>query len=95
MPLSDLLAQRRPHPADAERNFDAILTPARAAFTQNGDRFGHSPWRQSARRRSRGEAHLGGCMLTSLSPPDRTTRSVPHSRWLTPDAHGKRAEHTR
>jgi hypothetical protein len=52
MPLSDLLAQRRPHPADAERNFDAILTPARAAFTQNGDRFGHSPWRQSARQES-------------------------------------------
>ena len=36
MPLSDLLAQRRPHPADAARNFDAILTAARAAFTQNG-----------------------------------------------------------
>ncbi len=29
-------------------------------------------------------------MLTSLSPPDRTARSVPRSRWLTPDVHHKR-----
>jgi hypothetical protein len=28
MPLSDLLDERRPHRADAARNFDAILTAA-------------------------------------------------------------------
>jgi AcrR family transcriptional regulator len=36
MPLSDLLAQRRPHRADAARNFDAIITAARAEFTEHG-----------------------------------------------------------
>lgn len=36
MPLSDLLDQRRPHRADAARNFDAILAAARAAFTDSG-----------------------------------------------------------
>jgi AcrR family transcriptional regulator len=36
MPLSDLLAQRRPHRADAARNFDAIITSARAGFTDIG-----------------------------------------------------------
>lgn len=36
MPLSDLLDERRPHRADAARNFDAILVAARAAFTGQG-----------------------------------------------------------
>jgi AcrR family transcriptional regulator len=36
MPLSDLLDERRPHRADAARNFDAILVAARAAFTDQG-----------------------------------------------------------
>ena len=36
MPLSDLLDERRPHRADAARNFDAILTAARAEFTEHG-----------------------------------------------------------
>jgi len=36
VPLSDLLDARRPHRADAARNFDAILTAARAEFTDNG-----------------------------------------------------------
>ena len=36
MALSDLLDQRRPHRADAARNFDAIITAARAGFTDNG-----------------------------------------------------------
>jgi AcrR family transcriptional regulator len=34
--LSDLLNQRRPHRADAARNFDAIITAARAGFTESG-----------------------------------------------------------
>lgn len=34
--LSDLLDQRRPHRADAARNFDAILAAARAEFTEHG-----------------------------------------------------------
>jgi AcrR family transcriptional regulator len=36
MPLSDLLDERRPHRADAARNFDAILAAARAEFTEHG-----------------------------------------------------------
>jgi AcrR family transcriptional regulator len=36
MPLRELLDERRPHRADAARNFDAILVAARAAFTQLG-----------------------------------------------------------
>jgi AcrR family transcriptional regulator len=36
MPLSDLLDERRPHRADAARNFDALLVAARAAFTDQG-----------------------------------------------------------
>jgi hypothetical protein len=36
VPLSDLLDQRRPHRADAARNFDAILAAARAGFTDSG-----------------------------------------------------------
>jgi AcrR family transcriptional regulator len=36
MPLSDLLDERRPHRADAARNFDAILGAARAEFTESG-----------------------------------------------------------
>lgn len=36
MPLRDLLDERRPHRADAARNFDAILAAARAAFTEQG-----------------------------------------------------------
>ncbi|MER7444705.1 TetR/AcrR family transcriptional regulator [Micromonospora avicenniae] len=36
MPITDLLAQRRPHRADAARNFDAILAAARAAFGELG-----------------------------------------------------------
>ncbi|MDO9353304.1 MAG: helix-turn-helix domain-containing protein [Solirubrobacteraceae bacterium] len=32
----DLLAARRPHRADARRNFDALLAAARAAFTESG-----------------------------------------------------------
>jgi AcrR family transcriptional regulator len=34
--LSDLLNQRRPHRADAARNFDAIIAEARARFTDGG-----------------------------------------------------------
>jgi AcrR family transcriptional regulator len=34
--LGDLLDQRRPHRADAARNFDAIITAARAGFTDDG-----------------------------------------------------------
>jgi AcrR family transcriptional regulator len=34
--VADLLAGRRPHRADAARNFDAIVTGARAAFAENG-----------------------------------------------------------
>jgi AcrR family transcriptional regulator len=34
--LSDLLNQRRPHRADAARNFDAIIAAARAGFTDSG-----------------------------------------------------------
>jgi AcrR family transcriptional regulator len=36
MPLRDLLDDRRPHRADAARNFDALLTAARAEFTEHG-----------------------------------------------------------
>jgi len=36
MPLSDPLGARRPHRADAVRNFHAILTAARAEFTEHG-----------------------------------------------------------
>jgi AcrR family transcriptional regulator len=36
MPLSDLLDERRRPRADAARNFDAILTAARAEFTEHG-----------------------------------------------------------
>ena len=36
MALSDLLNQRRPHRADAARNFDAILAAAREGFTDSG-----------------------------------------------------------
>jgi AcrR family transcriptional regulator len=34
--LSDVLAQRRPHRADAARNFDAILAAARELFHERG-----------------------------------------------------------
>jgi AcrR family transcriptional regulator len=36
MPLHDLLDERRPHRADAARNFDAILAAARAELTEHG-----------------------------------------------------------
>jgi AcrR family transcriptional regulator len=36
MPLSDLLDEPRPQRADAAPNFDAILTAARAEFTEHG-----------------------------------------------------------
>lgn len=36
MALRDLLDQRRPHRADAARNFEAILAAARAEFTEHG-----------------------------------------------------------
>ena len=36
MPVSDLLATRRPHRVDAARNFDAILAAARALFAEQG-----------------------------------------------------------
>jgi AcrR family transcriptional regulator len=36
MRLSEVLDQRRPHRADAARNFDAILDAARAEFTEHG-----------------------------------------------------------
>jgi hypothetical protein len=36
MPLRDLLDGRRRHRADAARNFDAILTAARAELTEHG-----------------------------------------------------------
>jgi AcrR family transcriptional regulator len=34
--VADLLARRRPHRADAARNFDALLVAAREAFTELG-----------------------------------------------------------
>jgi AcrR family transcriptional regulator len=34
--VADLLAGRRPHRADARRNFDALLAAARSAFTELG-----------------------------------------------------------
>jgi len=34
--LADLIAQRRPHRADARRNFDAVLTAAAEAYTELG-----------------------------------------------------------
>jgi AcrR family transcriptional regulator len=34
--VSDLLAARRPHRADAARNFDAVLAAARALFAEQG-----------------------------------------------------------
>jgi AcrR family transcriptional regulator len=34
--MTDLLAQRRPHRADAARNFEALLVAARDAFTELG-----------------------------------------------------------
>jgi AcrR family transcriptional regulator len=36
MQLSEILDRRRPHRADAARNFDAILDAARAEFTEHG-----------------------------------------------------------
>lgn len=36
MALADLIAARRPHRADARRNFDALLAAADAAFTELG-----------------------------------------------------------
>ena len=36
MPVTELLARRRPHRADAARNFDAILTAAGEAFAEQG-----------------------------------------------------------
>ncbi len=36
MAAADLLGQRRPHRADAARNFDALLAAARDAFTEFG-----------------------------------------------------------
>ncbi len=36
MGVADLLAQRRPHRADAARNFDALLVAAREVFTELG-----------------------------------------------------------
>ena len=36
MAVADLLAQRRPHRADAARNFDAILAAGRKAFAAGG-----------------------------------------------------------
>ena len=34
--VADLLAERRPHRADAARNFDAILAAGRVAFAAGG-----------------------------------------------------------
>lgn len=36
MALADLIAQRRPHRADARRNFDAVLQAATEAYTELG-----------------------------------------------------------
>ena len=36
MAVADLLAERRPHRADAARNFDAILAAGRKAFAAGG-----------------------------------------------------------
>ena len=36
MALADLIAERRPHRADARRNFDAVLDAAAVAFTELG-----------------------------------------------------------
>lgn len=36
MALSELLAQRRPHRADAARNFEVVIAAARTAFTEQG-----------------------------------------------------------
>lgn len=53
--VSDLLAARRPHRADAARNFDAILAAARAQFAESGaDR----PMEEIARRAGVGVATL-------------------------------------
>ena len=55
MALSDLLAKRRPHRADAARNFDAIIAAARATFTDNGT---ESSLEDIARRAGVGPATL-------------------------------------
>jgi AcrR family transcriptional regulator len=55
MALSDLLAQRRPHRADARRNFDALLAAAEKAFTELG---ADVPMEEIARRAGVGVATL-------------------------------------
>ncbi|MGI3229005.1 TetR/AcrR family transcriptional regulator [Streptomyces sp. GTA36] len=35
-PVSEIVASRRPHRKDAARNYDALLTAAREAFTEHG-----------------------------------------------------------
>ena len=53
--VSDLLAARRPHRADAARNFDAIVRAAREEFTERG---GQVPVEDIARRAGVGVATL-------------------------------------
>lgn len=53
--VSDLLATRRPHRADAARNFDAILRAAREEFTERG---AYGPVEDIARRAGVGVATL-------------------------------------
>jgi AcrR family transcriptional regulator len=53
--VSDLLAARRPHRADAARNFDAIVRAAREEFTERGAR---GPVEDIARRAGVGVATL-------------------------------------
>jgi AcrR family transcriptional regulator len=55
MTLPDLLAQRRPHRADARRNFDALLGAAEGAFTELG---ADVPMEEIARRAGVGVATL-------------------------------------
>lgn len=51
--VSGLLAARRPHRADAARNFDAILAAAREVFTEKGS---DGPLEEVARRAGVGVA---------------------------------------
>jgi hypothetical protein len=94
VPLSDLIDQRRPHRADAARNFDAILAAARAGFTDSGteaslENMAAGPG--SDRRR-----------CTATSPPERTSSrpsTLPRSTrcaktqsgWRKPRSRGRRS----
>ncbi|ETK31619.1 TetR/AcrR family transcriptional regulator [Microbispora sp. ATCC PTA-5024] len=53
--MPDLLAQRRPHRADAARNFDALVAAAREVFAEHG---GDASMDEIARRAGVGNATL-------------------------------------